>query len=106
MDLKNWNPWIIAILAFALMCDLVSCTYDAGAETYSFSTTVESIDRANDIVTVVDYNGNLWGFSGVEDWQVGDVCALTMSDNNTAEIYDDEILNARYCGGMARVSEA
>ena len=54
---------------------------------YSISTTVTEIN-----------NGNIWEFYGVEDWEVGDSCALTMYDNKTEQIFDDEIIRTTYCG--------
>ena len=51
-------------------------------------------------MTVEDSNGNLWSFNGVEDWQVGDGCALIMHDNSTSEIVDDTIVSTRYQGRM------
>lgn len=66
---------------------------------YSISTTVTAIDRENDVVTVTEINGgNIWEFYGVEDWEVGDSCALTMYDNKTEQIFDDEIIRTTYCG--------
>ena len=54
---------------------------------YSISTTVTEIN-----------NDNIWEFYGVEDWEVGDSCALTMYDNKTEQIFDDEIIRTTYCG--------
>ena len=56
---------------------------------YSISTTVTAIEINN---------GNIWEFYGVEDWEVGDSCALTMYDNKTEQIFDDEIIRTTYCG--------
>ena len=63
---------------------------------YANLTTIVEIDRNADVVTCEDYNGNLWEFTGCEDWYVGDLCNLVMFDNNTAEIYDDIILRTIY----------
>ena len=66
---------------------------------YSISTTVTATDRENDIVTVTEINGsNKWEFYSVEDWEVGDSCALTMYDNKTEQVFDDEIIRTTYCG--------
>lgn len=72
-------------------------TYTAD-ELYSISTTVSDIDKISDFVICTDFSGNEWAFYGVEDWAVGDIAALTMSNNNTLEIEDDEIITATYCG--------
>lgn len=67
---------------------------------YPLSTIVTEINIKDDSVTVEDSNGNLWLFNGVEDWQVGDGCALIMNDNNTKDIRDDTIISTRYQGRM------
>ena len=63
---------------------------------YPLSTVVVSVE--NDVVTVEDFNGNLWEFESAEDWAEGDICAMIMNDCGTEEIHDDEILMTRYCG--------
>ena len=65
---------------------------------YPLSTIVTEVDEDTDIVTVQDFNGNVWQFMGAEDWAVNDVCALIMDSKGTATIYDDEIISKNYCG--------
>ena len=65
---------------------------------YPLSTVVVEISDEDDTVICEDFNGNLWAFYGVEDWFEGDICALLMDSKGTPEIYDDVIVNARYCG--------
>ena len=77
------------LLALALTC---------GAEVYSLTTIVVSLDYTTDEVVVIDFNGNEWIFDGCEDWCLMDVCSLTMDDNSTLLIYDDVIVNYRYSG--------
>ena len=56
------------------------------------------IEVENNIVTLEDFNGYTWEFEGAEDWQVGDICACIMNDNGTDKIFDDEIVQTKYCG--------
>ena len=67
---------------------------------YALTTVVVKLDNASDIVTCQDFNGNLWEFHGVEDWQRGDIASLLMHNNNTSDIYDDIIINAYYDGWL------
>lgn len=67
-------------------------------EMYSLVTKVTKVDYDNDIVECEDFNGNVWSFYGCEDWSEEDCAGLLMSDNGTKTIYDDEVINARYCG--------
>lgn len=65
---------------------------------YPLSTIVYDVCEENDIVTIEDFNGNLWQFSGVEDWRKGDICAVIFDSKGTEEIKDDEIIKVRYSG--------
>ena len=63
---------------------------------YTLTTVVTSVEHSTDTVKVEDGNGTIWAFTGCEDWQIGDICSLIMSDNGTASIYDDEIVKTKY----------
>lgn len=63
---------------------------------YPLAATVTAI--ADDVVTVTDYSGNTWEFTGVDDWSVDDVCAMVMNSKGTESITDDEIINCKYSG--------
>jgi len=65
---------------------------------YATCATVIEVDKENNIVTVEDFNGNLWEFEGCEDWLEGDIAAMIMNNNGTQYIYDDIIESVRYCG--------
>lgn len=67
---------------------------------YAKTTVVQTIDRENDTVVVKDSNGNTWTFTGVEDWEVNDVCSCLMDTKGTPSIYDDEIVSTQYDGVM------
>lgn len=63
---------------------------------YPVSAIVTEINEKDDIVTVEDTSGNLWDFYGVEDWTVGDGCAMIMDDNGTENVEDDRIVSTKY----------
>lgn len=63
---------------------------------YALTTQVIAVDRPSDLVYAQDFNGMIWSFYGTEDWEIGDCCSLLMDGMDTALIYDDQILNARY----------
>lgn len=90
-----------SILAFIAAINLFSYTGGMAVKTeeiYPLTTIVIETNYISDVVTVEDFNGNLWEFSGVEDWQEGDICSLIMYDNGTRIIYDDQIIKAHYNG--------
>lgn len=65
---------------------------------YPMTTVVVELEEENDTVVCADFNGNEWGFEGIEDWLVGDIASLIMCDNGTPEIEDDIICSVRYDG--------
>ena len=67
-------------------------------EIYSLTTIVTVVDTENDVVKCQDYNGNVWEFTGCDDWQVEDIASLILYNNNTDDITDDEILSVTYGG--------
>lgn len=83
---------------------LVACRHPACAnttETYPMAGVVVDLDREHDVVNVSIASGLLYEFYGVEDWDIGDIAAMTMDDNGTETILDDKIVDARYAGWTA-----
>ena len=65
---------------------------------YPLSARIISINETADEVTAEDANGNLWGFTGAEDYEINDTVALIMNSKGTRSIKDDEIVSSRYSG--------
>lgn len=66
---------------------------------YSDTMAIVEVDLEENTVTAVDFNGNEWGWNGVEDWVEGDLVSVTMCNNGTYDtIYDDIIIDTRYSG--------
>lgn len=66
---------------------------------YSTTTMVTNVDYDADVVTIQTFSGIEYQFKGYEDWYEGDICTVTMWDNDTPDtVYDDEILQTRYSG--------
>ena len=89
---------LIKTAILVLMMVLVPFKSQPIVNQYPLTAEVVSLEYENDLVVVEDFNGNLWEFEGCEDWMEGDVVAMIMSDEGTKTIYDDEILQVRYCG--------
>ena len=92
---------IIVVLFVVVIASMVLAgfVFDKPHEIYPTSMIVTEIDYENDLVTIVDFNGNAFQFFGCEDWCENDICAVSMDDNGTPEtIYDDIISQVRYCG--------
>ena len=87
---KFFVIWCV-VLVVAILMGVTAC-----AEIYP--TTFVVINISNNIVSMEDYNGNVWEWEGVEDWMCGDIVSAIMDDNNTAIIYDDTIITIRYSG--------
>lgn len=66
---------------------------------YSTITMVTYVDYDTDVVTIKTFSGIEYQFEGCEDWYEGDICTVTIWDNDTPDtVYDDEILQTRYSG--------
>ncbi len=65
---------------------------------YPKAMVVTELNYETDTVTLVDASGFIWQMYGIDDWCIGDYAAIIMSDNNTKEIFDDKIIEARYAG--------
>lgn len=87
---KFFIVWCV-VLFVAVLMGIVAC-----AETYP--TTFVVINTHDNIVSMENYNGDVWEWEGVEDWTYGDIVSVIMDDNNTAIIYDDTIIMMRYSG--------
>ena len=87
---------LIAALAFTAAAIIEERYWNSRErELYPKGVTVEVLDRENDLVIASDLFGNLWGFKGCEDLEIGDVLALIMDSKGTLEIYDDAIVSLR-----------
>lgn len=85
---------LLAMVITALLCQ------SALADTYPTLFVVTEVDEVSDSMLMADFNGQLWGWYGIEDTFPGDMIAAIMDDLCTAEVYDDEIVAIRYCGWL------
>ena len=61
---------------------------------------ITNVDAATDTVEVSTLAGEVFAFTGVEDWETGDLCSMLMDSKGTEEVTDDEIVRALYCGNI------
>lgn len=96
---------MLTVLITALM--LTSCTNTTKANSKTETETVEvkqypsvtvviDVNYEDNVVAIQDAVGYIYVFTGTEDWEVGDACAVIFSNNGTEKIYDDEIVSVRY----------
>lgn len=50
---------------------------------YSIITMVTYVDYDTDVVTIKTFSGIEYQFEGCEDWYDGDICTVTIWDNDT-----------------------
>lgn len=89
----------MSILAIATLL-IVGTACAVFSEDYPMTAIVVDVSRANDKVTIKDYNGNLWQYTGVEDYEVGDVVSCIMNSKGTEYIKDDVIIKVKYSGSF------
>lgn len=87
--------FISAVAALIIVFSFFSSS-SGSADYYPAAAVVTEI--TGDVVTLENYSGFLWQFSGAEDYAPGDLVALIIDDNGTVTGYDDIIVAARYCG--------
>lgn len=89
---------IDSILIVALLCGCVcGILYNAATQAnVEYSQVLEVVEVNDDLVYLIDCNGNEWIWEGTENWKVGDFAAATMSTNGTNNIYDDAIIELKY----------
>jgi len=61
-----------------------------------YAQVLEVVEIKDDLVYMVDWDGNEWIWEDAEDWEIGDYAAATMDTNGTEIIYDDIIVNLKY----------
>ena len=47
---------------------------------------------------LLDFNGFIWEYHNIEDFELDDFVAAIMDDADTEFIFDDTIVTLRYCG--------
>lgn len=89
---------LVMVMFFAIFAGGVVHTQ----ATIEYSQVLEVVEIENDLIYLVDWDGNEWIWEGAEDWAIGDYAAATMNTNGTEIIYDDIIVNLRYTRIAAR----
>lgn len=86
------KKFVTIVILFVLLA------VSASAEIYPQAFIVGNIK--DDTLILIDCNGNEWLWEGAEDYDIGDIVAAIMDDNDTMIIYDDIIVTLHYAGYM------
>lgn len=89
------------VIGIVLMCavPLLFKTETKHSKEYPQTMLVAHINEYIDSVTIETATGFQYSFWGIEDYEVGDVVAVTMNDNATEnDITDDKIVEVRFSG--------
>ena len=91
----------LVFLLSATVIGCAGCTPDSPArepQEYPDCGLIIDIDEECNLVTYQTQNGNIFCFTGIEDFFVGDLVATIMNDSGTPEVADDIVVSARYVG--------
>ena len=91
----------LVFLLSATVIGCAGCTPDSRArepQEYPDCGLIIDIDEECNLVTYQTQNGNIFCFTGIEDFFVGDLVATIMNDSGTPEVKDDIVVSARYVG--------
>lgn len=100
--MKKRTPFLFAVLGGfigAILIDLFGFV-KVNAEQHNYyanTAVVTEVDKANNLVTVEDCNGNTWQFTETEDWEFADTCSMLMDSKGTASVSDDKTIQVTYC---------
>lgn len=95
---------IIATLTLIAMLTSCACALAATGEPclsdiYPTTFVVCELDYEADVVTVINFDGELYTFNGCRDWDIGDLISAEMWSNGTClDITDDVILTVELSG--------
>lgn len=70
-------------------------------------TEVHEVEKDMDLVTMTTANGNQFSwYADAEDcWAINDLASCIMNSNGTEIVYDDEIVDAHYAGGLKQFAQ-
>ena len=91
----------LVFLLSATVIGCAGCTPDSPArepQEYPDCGLIIDIDEERNLVTYQAQNGNIFCFTGIEDFFVGDLVATIMNDSGTPEVKDDIVVSVRYVG--------
>ena len=102
--MKNLRTAIIATIVTVLI--ICSCAYavPANAEDaniYEFPAVVVGLDVIEDLVTIVDNEGEMWTFYGAEGFNIGAIVFVTVYSYGTKTFADDEIIDVEQVGSCS-----
>lgn len=92
---------LLVFLLSVSVIGCVGCTPDSPAresQEYPDCGLIIGIEEEGDLVTYQTQNGNIFCFTGIEDFFVGDLVATIMNDSGTPEVADDIVVSVRYVG--------
>ena len=93
---------IVALFLAVITAAAVLCAAHKPITTYAHTALITALDYDTDTVTVTDYSGLTWTFSGCEDYCVDDLVEMLMQEAGDPEdIFDDVIYSTCYAGFYA-----
>ena len=89
---------VLIVLALVLVVLSMCVVYVNAEELLPDIGLVTAIDEEQDLVYITTIDGNVWMYEGIEDLMVGDILAIIFDTMGTDVIFDDQIIQIRYCG--------
>ena len=104
------------LLALAMATMMMASTVQAAPTTdgeckdlYPLTGIVTEVEHMEDtdLVTMTCANGNQFSwYADAEDcWSINDLASCIMNSNGTEIVYDDEIVDAQYAGGLKHFAQ-
>lgn len=91
----------LSLLSFERTAELeaIKAAQEPVITLYARTAKIAEVDYGTGTITLVDGAGLVWQLTSCEDYDVGDLVSLLMSDAGTSEsVLDDVIVSASYAG--------
>lgn len=102
--MKKLLAVVLTIMMIATPVSAAPTTDGECKDLYPLTGIVTEVEHMEDtdLITMTTANGNQFSwYADAEDcWSINDLASCIMNSNGTDEVYDDEIVDAHYAGGL------
>lgn len=107
--MKKLLAVVLTIMMIATPVSAAPTTDGECKDLYPLTGIVTEVEHMEDtdLITMTTANGNQFAwYADAEDcWSINDLASCIMNSNGTEIVYDDEIVDAHYAGGLKQFAQ-
>lgn len=107
--MKKLLAVVLTIMMIATPVSAAPTTDGECKDLYPLTGIVTEVEHMEDtdLITMTTANGNQFSwYADAEDcWSINDLASCIMNSNGTEIVYDDEIVDAHYAGGLKQFAQ-